>query len=86
MNNETDAVALQAMAARFVRQMVGNLPPAEGCACLALAYAMWVEREPEATMELLRAMQAQSLGATMEAFRLLRQMRETQGAMIREVI
>lgn len=79
MDNETDAVALQAIAARIVRQMVGcGMPPADGCACLALAYAMWVEREPEATIDLLRAMQAQSLSSTMEAFRLLRRMREAR--------
>jgi hypothetical protein len=79
MDTETDAVATQAMAARIVRQMAAiGMPPADGCACLALAYAIWVEREPEATLDLLRAMQAQSLSATMEAFRLLRRMREVR--------
>jgi hypothetical protein len=83
MNDEADAVVLQATAARIVRQMAGvGLSPPSGCATLALAYAMWVEREPEATEDLLRAMQAQSLSATREAFRLLRRMREFGDAAI----
>lgn len=52
-----------------------NAEPPDGCAILALAYAMWVEAEPEATPELLRDMLLTSNKTSREAFRILRVMR-----------
>ena len=54
------------------------MSPAEGCACLAIAYARWVEREASATPILLADMLAASQHTASETFRVLRELRRAR--------
>jgi hypothetical protein len=79
--DSADPVLMQAAASRIVRQLAGLTPP-EGCVCLAMAYAQWVERDAEADAELLASMLEVSARTTREAFRMYRALRTVRQEMV----
>ena len=52
--------------------------PAEGCCCLAIAYARWVEAEPQATPRFLADLLAVSNQTATETFTVLRELRKAK--------
>jgi hypothetical protein len=61
-----------------------GLSPADGCATLALTYAVWIEAHPEGSPELCRVMMECGQSTSERAFDLLREMRKTTDEMLAE--
>ena len=71
------AVSVEELSRRMVDAMTEmNFSSGDGSACLAIAYARWIELQAGATEEVLDRLLKISRRTTIEAFRILRGCRE----------
>ena len=83
MSDEHEALLIDLLSRDMVaRTAAAGLTPGSGCACLALAYARWVEQQPDSTADDLLAMLEVSRTTARAAFDLMRDVRAERARLV----